>query len=105
MNMRSNSAIFTFAADLRRRMIRDYQDLAEAQYEAALEGTGGVMTNALCEERGYTSRAVYEAHAATIAVYGSRELQDYLEHTPRVTRTAFEAQWLENYLGENPNEN
>ena len=94
----STSAIYAFAEELRREMLAEYGAIREAQYNAAVEATNGVMVNARGRELGVSTWAVFEG-PSLLAAYGSPELRAHLAAHPRTTRADFEASWLERWRG------
>ena len=94
----SSSAIYAFAEELRREMLAEYGAIREAQYEAAVEATNGIMVNARGRKLGVSTWAVFESPTLR-AAYGSAELRQHLAAHPRTTRTEFEASWLERWRG------
>ena len=91
--MRSNSSIYAYAEELRRRMIDEYRVVQEAEYAAALHHTNGFMVR-----HGADSWTVFNGPPTAVAAYGTQELLDYLAENPRTTRTEFEREWLNDYL-------
>lgn len=97
---RSTSSIYAWAEGLRQDMLREYQDVLEAQLEAAGAATNGVMLNRRGKARGITELDIFTGNNVIFQAYASDELRDHLAAHPRTTRTAFEAAWLERWLGE-----
>lgn len=89
----STSSIYAYAEDLRKAMLVEYRLHQEAEFAAAEEATHGYM--ARNGRRGWDvffgPPNVFEAHA-------TEELKTFGRGT---TRTQFEKQWLDNYLGGN----
>lgn len=95
----STSAIYAYAEELRRTMLDEYRLVQEAEYAAAVEATCTVMLNAAGWASPYDEWEVFHRSGVMLDAYGSEELKLHLKKHPRTTRTAFEKQWLENYLG------
>lgn len=89
------SVIFDSAAREWAQMRRDYQDVVEAEYAAALAATNGYMVNRAGVERGWTTWRVFTGPPNVVAAYGTDELRDHLAAHPRLTLARFEQQWLD----------
>ena len=95
------SAIYDHAADLWDRMHREYRLVSEAQYHAAEVATNANMVNARGRAAGWASWDVFHGPPSVVTAYGTEELWDHLNDHPRTTLRAFEAQWVQTYLGGN----
>lgn len=88
------SVIYGWATEQWNQMRRDYQDVLEAQYAAAVHATHGYMVNARGLAAGHNSLSVFTGSQQIIGAYGTRELKDWLWNHPRTTLAAFEAGWF-----------
>ena len=95
----STSAIYAWAERMRQRMLADYRQVQEAEYEAAAAATNGVMLTRRALDAGRDSWAVFHSGPTTLQALASEELLEYLEGHPRATRTEYERQWLDMFLG------
>lgn len=89
------SLIFATASAQWAAMRAAYQDVLEAQYEAAEEATNGYMVNARGQAKGWTGMAVFTGPPTVVQAYASDELKEHLAAHPRTSTRAFEAQWFE----------
>ena len=89
------SVIFREAAELWRQMRLEYQDVVEAQYQAAEVATHGHMVNARGRERGWSAYSVFMGGPNVVGAYASDELRDWLLEHPRTTLRQFEACYAE----------
>jgi len=91
---RRTSPIFTYASELREKMMVEFRGLREQEYAAASEATNGV----LLKDWSRDSWDVYLGPQPTLQKYASEELLEYLQSHPRKSRQKFEKEWLLNYL-------
>ena len=90
-----SSPIFTYAAELQKRMGEEFALVQEAEYERAVEATNGYMsTNPHAD-----SWTVF-FNGFAFEKYASPELREHVLRFTRTTRNVFEQQWLDNYLGD-----
>jgi hypothetical protein len=87
----STSSIFAYAAELRKQMLEEYRLVQEDEYARALHATNGYMTR-----DGKDSWDVFFGPPNVFEKWATDELK---EHGRPTTRTAFEREWLNNYLG------
>lgn len=89
------SPIFAKAAEEWARMRLAYGDYLEAHMAAAVEATNGCMLNPKGKAKRVTQEQLFTAGPNVAAAYASEELADFWRNHPRMTLSAFEAQWLE----------
>lgn len=94
------SPVFTFAAAQWGTVDAEFQILRQAEYDTAVEETGGFMVNARGVAAGWDTWRVFTGSTNILAAYASDELRDHLARHPRVRRADFERMWLETWLGE-----
>lgn len=91
----SESAIFLDAAEDSRACSAAYLEYVLSYQEEAEEACNGALVNARGRELGISEALLFSGpgHHMRARAYGTRELHDFLEARPLVTRTAFEASW------------
>lgn len=90
-----SSAIFAHAAQEWARMRDDYAGYIQQAYDAALEGTGGVLVNRAGRARHIDGFDLFTGPTATAHKYASEELTEWWKTHPRLTLEQYERQWLQ----------
>lgn len=92
------SAIFELASRQWADMRYDWERHVEAEYNKALEHTGGVLTNMEGRALHIDGYDLFTGPAIRAYRYASEELTDYWAHHPRLSMTDYETQWVQGNL-------
>lgn len=90
------SAIFRNAAYQYREMRQEFELVLLAAYEAAEEGAGGAMLNALGRAEHVDAYSLMLGPWRRVEKYGSPELIEWLQSHPRPSVSDYEAEWMLN---------
>jgi hypothetical protein len=77
------------AKDRRRTKDDEFRSYLESEWIAAERQTRGVMVNAAGRRAGIDDRSLFTGPESRVRKYGSRELREYFEQHPRVSRSEF----------------
>ena len=86
--------VYDLATLVWQRMRKDYQDALEAAYLEAEAATNGYMVNAAGRAKDLRGWDLLTGPESRAYRYASPELIEHWMARPRLTATAFEAQWL-----------
>ena len=88
------SLIYEMAGSIQKTMSADFEREVEAAYAQAEEATNGYLVNKAGRERGVRGIDLFTGPEKNAYRYASSELIAYWMQAPRLTKTAFERQWL-----------
>lgn len=91
------SVIFTHAASDWKKMRDDYSGYLQHAYDAALEGTGGVLVNRLGRSLHIDGFNLFTGSRTYAYKYASEELVDWWKHHPRLSLEQYEQQWVQGH--------
>lgn len=88
------SLIYERAGEIHREMSREFDLAVEAAYAEAETETNGYMVNKEGRSKGIRGIDLFTGSETNAYRYASDELIAHWMQTPRLTKTAFERQWL-----------
>ena len=88
------SLIYEMAGTIQKTMSADFEREVEAAYAQAEEATNGYLVNKAGRERGVRGIDLFTGSEKDAYRYESSELIAHWMQSPRLTKTAFERQWL-----------
>lgn len=88
------SLIYEMAGSIQKTMSADFEREVEAAYAQAEEATNGCLVNKAGRARGVRGIDLFTGSEKDAYRYASDELIAHWMQEPRLTKTAFERQWL-----------
>ena len=88
------SLIYEMAGTIQKAMSADFEREVEATYAQAEEATDGYLVNKAGRARGLRGIDLFTGSEKDAYRYASEELIVHWMQSPRLTKTAFERQWL-----------